>query len=310
MTAILPTVGRKIYFYPNGDPAIQQFDAQPIDATVVYVWPKAHPDDLSTMNLFVIDHAGITHFKTRVALIQDGDPLPTIGEYAQWMPYQVGQAAKKEAASASVESSAAGAAPIAATSDSSVSSESPSTAVPIPSTDPRKQPAAVVAPPSSTTDPAQSLSPVAAVPVPQTVEVQSPPVVAGTGTTDPTQPPVSVTPAPTVVAPSAAPTIKAVTAEQIVDKIKSTSYAFGKDVFPGDPEFARMTFCAFVMQNGFIIVGKSFCVDPTNFDVDMGKQYAYKEAFEQAAQFEGYLLKEQMYQQTVAAQTQKPSTAQ
>jgi hypothetical protein len=32
-----------------------------------------------------------------VTLVQEGDPVPTVGAYATWMPYQM-SAAKKEAA--------------------------------------------------------------------------------------------------------------------------------------------------------------------------------------------------------------------
>jgi hypothetical protein len=336
MTAILPTVGRKIYFYPNGDPAVQQFDAQPIDATVVYVWPKVHPAEPSTMNLYLIDHAGATHFKTRVILVQDGDPIPSAGVYAQWMPYQVGQAAKKEAESANAASSAAGAATTAVTSDSSASSESPSTAapslttnpltapIPSPSTDQTpasavastadstaassSEPVPVAAPvqTSPTTEPAPSASPASpAVVVFPPVEVQSPPVVVGSGTSIP--PTASASSTPTAVAPSAAPTTdvpQSVTLDRITSKIKSALYVFGKDAFPNNPAFSTLTFCGMVLQNGFIIIGKSACVDPKKFNEEDGKIYAYKDAFEQIWQLEGYLLKQEIYQ---AAQ---PSTAQ
>lgn len=83
MSAITPTVGRKVWYYTHGG------QAEPIDATVVKVngeGPKA------PVNLDVIDPDTGAH--TFQANISVGDES-TEGEHYRWMPYQQGQAAKQ-----------------------------------------------------------------------------------------------------------------------------------------------------------------------------------------------------------------------
>jgi len=55
------------------------------------------------------------------------------------------------------------------------------------------------------------------------------------------------------------------------------------------------TLCSIRMVNGFVVHGISNCVDPRNFDKDVGERIAYKNAFEQLWALEGYLLSEQIY---------------
>lgn len=92
---IKPTIGRRVWYWPNGvtvgdkpfaiiDPAV------PLDAGIVYVWGDR------IVNLDVADHYGYHHSASSVMLVQEGDPVPTIGSYATWMPYQVSQAKKSE----------------------------------------------------------------------------------------------------------------------------------------------------------------------------------------------------------------------
>ena len=105
---ILPTVGRKVWFRLNGinelekprsgtemtpvpsSPSVVD-PTQPLDATVVYVWNDR------VVNLHVLDHYGNPFIATSVSLMQEGDTPPQFGFYAEWVPYQLGQA-KKEAA--------------------------------------------------------------------------------------------------------------------------------------------------------------------------------------------------------------------
>jgi hypothetical protein len=81
---IKPTVGRVVWYYRHGK---TQFDAneQPEAAMVAYV----HSDTM--VNLSVIDPNGAQYSKTSVFLYQGEGERPT-GGYAEWMPYQVGQA--------------------------------------------------------------------------------------------------------------------------------------------------------------------------------------------------------------------------
>lgn len=89
---ITPTVGRKVWFRPNGGtpvtkvPLFAYNDEQPMDATIVYV----HSDRM--VNLCVIDHMGYSHAVPSVTLRQ-GDDEKFTGMYCEWMPFQKGQAA-------------------------------------------------------------------------------------------------------------------------------------------------------------------------------------------------------------------------
>lgn len=104
---IAPSVGRKVWFRLNGiselekprfgtetvpvqyRPHTVEFN-QPLDATVVYVWNDR------MVNLHILDHYGNPFIATSVKLLQEGDTPPQFGFYAEWMPYQLGQAKKED----------------------------------------------------------------------------------------------------------------------------------------------------------------------------------------------------------------------
>lgn len=87
---IAPSVGRKVHFYPGN----VQFhskphcinSAVPMDATVVFVWSDR------MVNLHVVDHIGQVHALTSITLRQPDDVIAEGAAYAEWMPFQVGQA--------------------------------------------------------------------------------------------------------------------------------------------------------------------------------------------------------------------------
>lgn len=82
---IKPTIGRVVWFWKDGT-GLQQ---QPEAGIVCYV----HSDAL--VNLVVFNSNGQPQSRTSVRLLQDGDARPA-GYFAEWMPYQKGQAAKTE----------------------------------------------------------------------------------------------------------------------------------------------------------------------------------------------------------------------
>lgn len=88
---ILPTPGRVVWFTPAVHNDSRHDKSQPLAAIVSYVWHNR------MVNLSVIDQNGTQHAQTSVALLQDGDAPHEGGYYAQWMPYQIGQAKKHEA---------------------------------------------------------------------------------------------------------------------------------------------------------------------------------------------------------------------
>ena len=105
---ITPTVGRKVWFRLNGINELEKPHSgtkttpvrlfplaadptQPLDATVVYVWNDR------MVTLHVLDHYGNPFIAPSVPLMQEGDTPPQFGCYAEWMPYQLGQAKKETA---------------------------------------------------------------------------------------------------------------------------------------------------------------------------------------------------------------------
>ena len=77
---IVPTPGRIVWFHDK-----QADEAKA--AIVVKVWGDR------MVNLTVFDYGGTTRAETSVTLVQEGDTVPP-SRYAEWMPYQIGQAKK------------------------------------------------------------------------------------------------------------------------------------------------------------------------------------------------------------------------
>lgn len=57
-----------------------------------------------------------------------------------------------------------------------------------------------------------------------------------------------------------------------------------------------LTICILTLQNGYSVRGESACVDPANFNREMGEQYAFADAFRKIWPLEGYLLKQRLYE--------------
>lgn len=75
-----------------------------------------------------------------------------------------------------------------------------------------------------------------------------------------------------------------VTKEGIEAKIAGVEY----HVLPN----STVTLCNITMKNGFSVRGESACVDPRNFNMEIGRNIAYRNAFNGLWQLEGYLLAE------------------
>ena len=54
-------------------------------------------------------------------------------------------------------------------------------------------------------------------------------------------------------------------------------------------EDTTLTHCVIHLKNGWVQDGSSACIDPNNFDVDIGRKIAYENAFDKLWQLEGYL---------------------
>jgi hypothetical protein len=85
---IKPTVGRVVWFYSSKAPE------KAFAAMIAHV----HSDRM--VNLMVVDADGDPYGQTSVQLLQDDDKPQGGAFWCAWMPYQLGQAAKTEAAEA------------------------------------------------------------------------------------------------------------------------------------------------------------------------------------------------------------------
>lgn len=64
----------------------------------------------------------------------------------------------------------------------------------------------------------------------------------------------------------------------------------------GEPtaNLGLLTICILELQNGFTIVGKSACAHPDNFDAEVGRAFARRDAINQVWPLMGYHLKQQL----------------
>ena len=109
---IKPTPGRVVWYYPPSNDTLQSFASvqakEPLAAHVAKVWTD------TCVNLMVIDPNGYPTSRTSVLLYQGESDRPGSG-FAEWMPYQKGQAAKAEAEMPRVLTEADAAADLAGT---------------------------------------------------------------------------------------------------------------------------------------------------------------------------------------------------
>lgn len=96
------------------------------------------------------------------------------------------------------------------------------------------------------------------------------------------EPSITLDEAKTIVASK---TFPKVTEESIKEKITCVEY-----VYNGTTTIALIT-----MRNGFKFVGTSTPASHQNYDEEVGKRYAYDNAFKQIWTHEGYLLRENLF---------------
>lgn len=87
---IKPTIGRVVWFHPSPSSDTPTSD-QPNAAIITYV----HSDIM--VNLAIFDANGFAGRQTSVFLYQGEETERPASNYAEWMPYQLGQASKAEA---------------------------------------------------------------------------------------------------------------------------------------------------------------------------------------------------------------------
>lgn len=59
---------------------------------------------------------------------------------------------------------------------------------------------------------------------------------------------------------------------------------------------STMTIVILKLKNGFEVIGQSSCVDPVNFDKEIGTKIARDNAVNKLWELEGYLLKQRIYE--------------
>jgi hypothetical protein len=79
-----------------------------------------------------------------------------------------------------------------------------------------------------------------------------------------------------------------VTLQYIQSRVKKTTYTVLPDT--------TTTVCQLHMENGYVIMGTSACVDQAKYNQALGEKYAYEDAINKAWPLEGYLLAEEIYQ--------------
>lgn len=97
----------------------------------------------------------------------------------------------------------------------------------------------------------------------------------------------------------------------IIDRLFFTAYdaSIGQDVSPQERPFVAMqahgllTYCVLTLRNGFTVSGESACASPENFDPQIGRDIAFKNAREKIWLLEGYALKQRLYEMTQPAQS-------
>ena len=71
-----------------------------------------------------------------------------------------------------------------------------------------------------------------------------------------------------------------------------------KEVIVGEEYFlltGTLTVCVLTLENGFTVTGESACAVPENFDSDIGRAIARKDAEQKIWPLEGYLLKDRLF---------------
>lgn len=95
-----------------------------------------------------------------------------------------------------------------------------------------------------------------------------------------------------------------VTKESIKAKIKSVYYlnagaalAMMDKIDEADKaNLSLVTICIIILENGFKVEGVSACVDPANYNEDIGRECAYENAFNKIWELEGYMLRQSLHE--------------
>jgi len=66
-----------------------------------------------------------------------------------------------------------------------------------------------------------------------------------------------------------------------------------------NPALELLTFCVITLRNGYTVTGESACASPENFDADIGRQIARKNAIDKIWPLMGYQLRDHLHRRAV-----------
>lgn len=78
-----------------------------------------------------------------------------------------------------------------------------------------------------------------------------------------------------------------VTLESMEAKVSKVQY-----INPSEASY--MTIAVVILENGYVLIGKSAPADPENFNAELGKKFAREDAIRQMWPLEGYALRERL----------------
>ena len=78
-----------------------------------------------------------------------------------------------------------------------------------------------------------------------------------------------------------------VTQQNVMDEVQKSTYTILPD--------GRTTICQITMKNGYTVIGKSACADPTEFNAAEGEKWAWQDALREVWPLLGYALKERLH---------------
>lgn len=94
--------------------------------------------------------------------------------------------------------------------------------------------------------------------------------------------------------------IQKLTKEFLLSRIADTRYVHH--------EGTTLTHCLLTMKNGIVVDGKSACLNPADFDTEMGRKIAYDNAFAKLWELEGYARASEHAKEHAIVVTIKPGT--
>lgn len=79
-----------------------------------------------------------------------------------------------------------------------------------------------------------------------------------------------------------------VTMDYMLSKVVKTVYTVLPDT--------TTTVCQLFVNNGYVVLGTSSCVDKSKYNQALGEKYAFEDAINKMWPLEGYLLAEELFQ--------------